>query len=84
MRNFRKSHVFDACILLHTSGGKYKGGLTNFFKELIGLKGVGQMCQPCVGVADQQAVISVHVRVHRVTNRWSFIQAPSPEARWLS
>jgi endonuclease III len=36
-----------------------------------------------LGVAHKQAAISVDVHVHRVTNRWGFIQTKTPEQTML-
>ena len=42
--------------------------------------GVGPKCAHLVlGVACQEPYISVDVHVHRVTNRWGYVQASSPE-----
>jgi endonuclease-3 len=42
--------------------------------------GVGPKCANLtLGVACGRPVISVDVHVHRVTNRWGYVQAPTPE-----
>lgn len=47
---------------------------------LLGFKGVGPKCTNLVlGIACGQARIGVDVHVHRVTNRWGYVAAPSPE-----
>lgn len=58
----------------------YDGELPADFETLIQLKGVGPKCANlALGVAHQQAAISVDVHVHRVTNRWGFVQTKTPE-----
>jgi endonuclease III len=48
------------------------------------LKGVGPKCANlALGIAGGQAAISVDVHVHRVVNRWGFIQAKTPEQTML-
>jgi endonuclease-3 len=47
---------------------------------LLSFKGVGLKCAALVlGIACGQAHISVDVHVHRVTNRWGFVAAATPE-----
>ena len=44
------------------------------------MKGVGPKCANlALGVATGQAAISVDIHVHRVVNRWGFVQANQPE-----
>ena len=63
---------------------QYNGELPAEFEKLIQLKGVGPKCANlALGVAHRQAAISVDVHVHRVTNRWGFIQTSSPEQTML-
>ena len=47
---------------------------------LLSFKGVGPKCAHlALGIACGQARISVDVHVHRVTNRWGYVAAPTPE-----
>src|SRR5205823_9931670 len=47
---------------------------------LLSFKGVGPKCANLVlGIACGQASIGVDIHVHRVTNRWGYVQAASPE-----
>lgn len=58
---------------------QYNGDLPADFERLTELKGAGPKCANlALGVANKQAAISVDVHVHRVTNRWGFIQTSSP------
>lgn len=42
--------------------------------------GVGPKCAHLVmGIAGGQPMIAVDIHVHRVTNRWGYVQAPTPE-----
>jgi len=44
-------------------------------------RGVGPKCANLVlGIACPQPRIGVDIHVHRVTNRWGYVQAPTPEA----
>jgi endonuclease III len=45
------------------------------------MRGVGPKCANLVlGIACGQAHIGVDVHVHRVTNRWGYVRAPTPDA----
>jgi endonuclease III len=58
----------------------YDGHLPADYEKLIALKGVGPKCANlALGVASGHPGISVDVHVHRVANRWGFVQAKTPE-----
>lgn len=64
---------------------EYNGGLPADFKTLTAIKGVGPKCANlALGVATQQAAISVDIHVHRVVNRWGFVQTNAPEQTMLA
>ena len=47
---------------------------------LLSLPGVGPKCAHlALGIACGATLISVDIHVHRVTNRWGYVQAPTPE-----
>lgn len=47
---------------------------------LLGFRGVGPKCANLtLGIACGQPVIGVDIHVHRVTNRWGYVAAPTPE-----
>jgi endonuclease III len=57
-----------------------QGTLPADFDQLTALKGVGPKCANlALGVAAGQAAISVDVHVHRVVNRWGYVQTTQPE-----
>lgn len=59
---------------------EYGGDLPCDFEKLIALPGVGPKCANLVlGVACGEARIGVDIHVHRVTNRWGYVQAKTPE-----
>jgi endonuclease-3 len=50
-------------------------------EALLSLPGVGPKCAHLVlGIACGQPFIGVDIHVHRVTNRWGYVQTPTPEA----
>src|SRR5262245_31128496 len=51
---------------------------------LLSFQGVGPKCANLVlGIACGEARIGVDIHVHRVTNRWGYVQQPSPERTML-
>lgn len=59
---------------------QYNGTLPADFDRLTALKGVGPKCANlALGVSGGLQAISVDVHVHRVVNRWGFIQTTRPE-----
>ncbi len=63
-----------------TAVDEYGGELPADYEKLIALKGVGPKCAKlALGVAAQYPGISVDVHVHRVVNRWGFIETKTPE-----
>ncbi len=55
------------------------------FELLTSLPGIGPKCANLVlGIACGQPRISVDVHVHRVTNRWGYASAPTPERTMLA
>src|SRR5215203_2292727 len=62
----------------------YNGQLPADYEKLTTLKGVGPKCANlALGVASRHPGISVDVHVHRVTNRWGFVQTKTPEQTML-
>jgi endonuclease-3 len=60
---------------------EYGGELPCREEVLLGFRGVGPKCANLVlGIAGGQARIGVDIHVHRVTNRWGYVQGRTPEA----
>ena len=60
---------------------EYGGNLPCDFEVMTSFRGVGPKCANLtLGVACGATEISVDIHVHRVTNRWGFVRAPTPEA----
>lgn len=60
---------------------RYGGALPCDFDTLTAFAGVGPKCANLVlGIACNQPNIGVDIHVHRITNRWGYVQAPTPEA----
>lgn len=58
----------------------YDGTLPAGFEQLTALKGVGPKCANlALGVSGGLPAISVDVHVHRVVNRWGFVETKTPE-----
>ena len=59
---------------------QYDGVLPCDEEVMLNFKGVGVKCAHLtLGIACQQPSISVDVHVHRVTNRWGYVQTKTPE-----
>jgi endonuclease III len=59
---------------------EFGGELPCDAETLMSFRGVGPKCAHlALGVACGEAFISVDVHVHRVTNRWGYVEASSPE-----
>jgi endonuclease-3 len=59
---------------------EYGGALPCEADVLTSFHGVGPKCAHLVlGIACGQPRIAVDIHVHRVTNRWGYVQAPTPE-----
>ena len=59
---------------------KHGGELPCDRDVMLSFPGVGPKCANlALGIACDVAVISVDVHVHRVTNRWGYVEAKSPE-----
>jgi endonuclease-3 len=58
----------------------FGGSLPCDAEVLRGFRGVGPKCAHlALGVACGERLISVDIHVHRVTNRWGYVRAPTPE-----
>jgi endonuclease III len=63
---------------------EYSGALPADYNKLTALKGVGPKCANlALGVATGKAAVSVDVHVHRVVNRWGYLQTKDPEKTML-
>lgn len=59
---------------------EHQGRLICEFESLVALPGIGPKCAGLIlGIACDTPAISVDVHVHRVTNRWGYVQATTPE-----
>jgi endonuclease-3 len=59
---------------------EFGGKLPCDLQALLSFRGVGPKCAHlAMGIACGQPYISVDIHVHRVTNRWGYANAPTPE-----
>jgi endonuclease-3 len=59
---------------------RYGGELPGEYDVLVGFRGVGPKCASlALGIAGGQERIGVDIHVHRVTNRWGYVRAKTPE-----
>ncbi len=78
---FHTAKAYQMLEIARTVEQQHGGTLPCDFAVLTGFRGVGPKCANLVlGIACGQARISVDIHVHRITNRWGYVAAPSPEA----
>lgn len=59
---------------------EHDGSLPCAAETLLSFRGIGPKCANLVlGIACDQAHIGVDIHVHRVTNRWGYVRAKTPE-----
>lgn len=64
---------------------EHGGELPCDLETLLALRGVGPKCAAlALGIACEQAHIGVDIHVHRVTNRWGYVHAKTPEKTALA
>ena len=73
-----KSHQIHA--IASTIMDTYQGELPGDFETLTSFKGVGPKCASlALGIALGQPYIGVDIHVHRITNRWGYVDTKTPE-----
>ena len=79
--SFYETKAYDIRDLARRVVAEYGGELPCDFEVMTSFKGVGPKCANLtLGIACGATEISVDIHVHRVTNRWGFVRAPTPEA----
>jgi endonuclease-3 len=79
----RKAHQIHA--IAAQSVAEYDGDLPCNDEVLRSFAGVGPKCANlALGIACGQARISVDIHVHRVVNRWGYVQTTTPEQTMLA
>ena len=71
--------------IAEVTAGQYGGALPCDRDVLLSFPGVGPKCANlALGIACGEPFISVDIHVHRVTNRWGYIAAATPEHSLLA
>ena len=77
---FHEQKAYNIHAIAERVAGEYGGELPCESEVLLSFKGVGPKCANLVlGIACGQPFIGVDVHVHRVTNRWGYVAAKTPE-----
>lgn len=77
---FHRSKAGQILEIAGRTAGQHGGRLPCDADVLLGFRGVGPKCAHlALGVACGERRISVDIHVHRVTNRWGYVRAPTPE-----
>jgi endonuclease-3 len=83
--SFYGTKAHDISELARRVVAEYDGVLPCDFKVMTSFRGVGPKCANLtLGIACGATEICVDVHVHRVTNRWGYVSAPTPEAARLA
>jgi endonuclease-3 len=79
----RKAHQIHAIAMRTVE--EFGGELPCDDEVLQSFSGVGPKCAHlALGIACGEPVISVDIHVHRVVNRWGYVQTPTPEQTMLA
>lgn len=78
---FHEAKARQIRALARRTDAEYGGRLPCDAEVLRSFQGVGPKCANlALGIACGTRRISVDIHVHRVTNRWGYVEAPTPEA----
>ena len=78
--SYAESKGYQIQRIAEQTAEKFGGKLPADFEVLRGFKGVGPKCAGlALGIAAGQSRIGVDIHVHRVTNRWGYVEASTPE-----
>ena len=79
--SFHEAKARQILTIAHRAAEKFGGDLPCERDLLLALPGIGPKCAHLVlGIACGRPYIGVDIHVHRVTNRWGYVQAGTPEA----
>jgi len=79
--SFYETKAYSIRDLAARVAAEYGGELPCDFEVMTSFRGVGPKCANLtLGIACGATEISVDIHVHRVTNRWGFVRAPTSEA----
>ena len=82
---FHEQKAYNIHAIAERVADEYGGTLPCESEVLLSFKGVGPKCANLVlGIACDQPYIGVDVHVHRVTNRWGYVAAKTPEKTMLA
>jgi len=77
---FHENKAFQIHAIARRVVDEFHGSLPCDEKVLLSFKGVGPKCANLVlGIACGEPYIGVDIHVHRVTNRWGYVQTRTPE-----
>jgi endonuclease-3 len=81
---FHARKAFQIQAIVRQTLELYGGELPCDEQVLLSFSGVGVKCAHlALGIGCNQPWISVDIHVHRVTNRWGYVSAPTPEQTML-
>jgi endonuclease-3 len=82
---FHDAKTVQILDIARRAAADFAGELPCDSEVLQGLRGIGPKCASlALGIACGQPRIAVDIHVHRVTNRWGYIQARTPEQTMIA
>lgn len=83
--SFHERKATQILEIARRASAEWDGGLPCDETILLSLPGVGPKCANlALGIACGHPRIGVDIHVHRVTNRWGYVSAPTPEKTLLA
>jgi endonuclease-3 len=84
LSTFHERKASQILAIARRAVGEYDGNIPCDLEVLRSFAGVGPKCANLVlGIACGEPFISVDIHVHRVTNRWGYVKASTPEKTLL-
>lgn len=82
---FHERKASQILTIAHRAMEEFQGNLPSDREVLLSFAGVGPKCANLVlGIACGEPFISVDIHVHRVTGRWGYVRASTPEKTLLA
>ena len=85
LATFHERKASQILVIARRAVDEYDGNIPCDSEELRSFSGVGPKCANLVlGIACGEPFISVDIHVHRVTNRWGYVDTSTPEKTLLA
>jgi endonuclease-3 len=83
--SFAEAKARDLIEIARRVRDEYGGVLPDSFDELVTFRGVGpKIANLTLAVGFDKPALAVDIHVHRITNRWGYVSAATPEKTWVA